>query len=99
MSGGEASYSFTPNLGGIDRLLHDPGGEVGRYMTRIGNAIVNNAKSRARVDTGLMRSMIEFRLETEGKDLVGIVAARTNYSAYVEDYDPFLVPAMQDEIH
>lgn len=91
-----ASYTFTVDQGGVDRLLHDPGGPYGQWLTRVGNQVVNAAKPRANVDTGLMRSRIEFRLFTEGGELVGEVAARTNYSAYVHRINPFLTDALAE---
>ena len=78
-----ASFTFTVNRAGVDRLLHDPNGPYGQWLTRVGNRAVSAAKTRANVDTGLMRSRIEFRMESDGGQLVGIVAARTNYSLYV----------------
>lgn len=93
-----ASYSFRPDPGGIERLARSQTGPVAQYLTRLGNRVVNNAKSRANVDTGLMRSRIEFRLDSEGGQLVGIVAARTEYSVYVHAINPFLTDALADEI-
>lgn len=93
-----ASYSFRPDPGGVSRLTTSPTGPVAQYLTRLGNRVVNNAKARANVDTGLMRSRIEFRLETQGGELVGIVAARTDYSVYVHAINPFLTDALADEI-
>lgn len=97
-----AQVTFTPNQAGIDRLLHSQAGPYGQWLTRMGNQVVNVAKPLANVDTGLMRSRIEFRLET-GPDgtLVGIVAARTGYSRWVHDGNgryagnPFLTTALQ----
>ena len=86
-----AEFSFSVNRGGVDRLLHDPGGPYGQWFTRVGNRAVNESKIRANVDTGLMRSRIEFRLVVEGGVLVGYVAARTDYSLYVHEYNPFLL--------
>lgn len=99
-----ASFSFTPNRAGQARLLQSPTGPLGRWMTRTGNQVVNRAKARANVDTGLMRSRIEFRLEVQQGQLVGVVAARTNYARYVHDGtrymlgNPFLTDALRDVI-
>lgn len=80
-----AQYTFTPNQAGIDRLLHSESGPYGRWLAQVGNRVVNTAKERANVRTGLMRSRIEFRLETgPGNTLEGIVAARVNYSFWVD---------------
>lgn len=99
-----ASYTFTESTRGVSRLVSDPDGPTGQAMTRLGNRVVNRAKDYANVDTGNMRSRIEFRLETDGRDLLGIVAARTNYSYWVHEgngyYEgnPFLTDALAVEI-
>lgn len=94
-----ASYTFTERRAGTDYLLHDPNGPTGQAIVRLGNRVVNTAKELANVDTGNMRSRIEFRLEQDGRDLLGIVAARTNYSLYVHElYNPFLTDALAQEI-
>lgn len=99
-----ATYTFTENRRGTDRLLRDPDGPTGQAITRLGNRVVNRAKGYANVDTGNMRSRIEFRLERDGNDLLGIVAARTDYSYWVHEgngyYEgnPFLTDALADEI-
>lgn len=94
----EASFRFKPDNAGLDRLLHDPNGPLGQYITRLGNRAASYAKVYANVDTGLMRSRIEFRLENEGGQLVGIVAARTNYSIYVLAYNNFLLDGLRDAL-
>jgi hypothetical protein len=96
----EASFTFTTDRAGVDRLLHDPNGPMGQWLTRLGNSVVNGAKPRANVDTGLMRSRIEFRLETEGGQLVGYVAARTNYSFFVIERtgNNFLLDALREAL-
>lgn len=99
-----ADVRFTVNRGGVDRLLHSPDGELGQWLTRIGNRAVNSAKERANVDTGLMRSRIEFTIETDGLSLVGILAAKTNYSWFVHQGargrsgNPFLMDGLRDAL-
>jgi hypothetical protein len=94
-----AGYSYHRNQAGMEYLLSDPNGPTGQTVTRLGNSMVNYAKQYANVDTGNMRSRIEFRLEQDGRDLVGIIAARTSYAQYVHDgtiyYEgnPFLLDA------
>lgn len=96
------SFTFTANASGVDRLLHSPSGPYGQWLTRTGNQVVNGAKQRANVDTGLMRSRIEFRLETEAGTLVGIVAAKTGYAKFVHDGtryyqgNPFLTDSLRE---
>lgn len=89
-------YRFVPNTAGQDRLLRDPDGPYGRWLTRVLNEAANEARLRANVDTGYMRSMIEFVVQV-GPDgsLEGILAARTNYALYVhEGNNPFLADAI-----
>lgn len=99
-----ATYTFTERRAGTDYLVRDPSGPTGQAMVRLGNRVVNTAKVLANVDTGNMRSRIEFRLEVDGRDLLGIVAARTDYSYYVHEgngyYEgnPFLTDALAQEI-
>lgn len=97
-----ASVTFTPDQAGIDRLLHTESGAYGQWLTRKGNQVVNVAKTLANVDTGLMRSRIEFRLQFDASGhLEGIVAARTNYSYWVHQGNgryagnPFLTDALR----
>lgn len=94
MSG--ASFKFTTDAAGVDALLHSTTGPYAQWLARIGNRCVNSAKARARVDTGLMRSRIEFRLELESGHLVGYLEAKTDYSVYVHAYDPFLLDAVRE---
>lgn len=95
-------YTFTPDRAGQQRLLHSESGPYGQWLTRIGNQVANKAAQYANVDTGLMRSRIEFRIETSSDGLVGIVAARTNYSYFVHQGtqwyvgNPFLTDALRD---
>lgn len=98
-----ASWTFTERRAGTDFLTRDPQGPTGQAMVRFGNRVANRAKSLANVDTGNMRSRIEFRLEVDGRDLLGIVAARTNYSYWVHEGNgyyagnPFLTDALAAE--
>lgn len=91
------------NQEGLDRLLRDPNSYYAEtYLPRIGNQIVNAAKPRANVDTGLMRSRIEFELDTTHRPPEGRVIARTNYSLWVHNGNgryggnPFLTDAARD---
>jgi hypothetical protein len=92
-------YTYRRRQAGLEYLVADPAGPTGQLMTRQGNSMVNYAKQYANVDTGNMRSRIEFRLERDGNDLVGVLAARTNYARFVHDgtiyYEgnPFLLDA------
>ena len=97
-------YRFTARPSGVDALLHSPSGAYGQWLARMGNRMVSAAKVKANVDTGLMRSRIEFRIETEGGVLVGILAAKTHYAKYVHDGtryaagNPFLLDAVRETL-
>ena len=94
-----ARVTFTSDAAGVDALLHSTTGPYAQWLTRVGNQVVNAAKRRANVDTGLTRSRIEFRLELEGGTLVGYVEAKTHYSLYVhERYNPFLTDALREVV-
>lgn len=96
------SFTFTPDRAGQDRLLRQTGGPYGQWLTRVCNQVANTAKGYAPVDTGLLRSRIEFSIEETGSGLVGIVAARTNYAYFVHqgtwrtEARPFLTDALRD---
>ena len=98
------SVTFTPNQGGINRLLHDPAGPYGQWLARKGLQWQNAARVKANVDTGLMRSRIEFRVEVQGGQLLGILAARTGYARWVHDGargragNPFLLDAVRENL-
>jgi HK97 gp10 family phage protein len=97
-----AAVDFRPNPSGVDALLHSTTGPYAQWLARVGNRIVNSAKRRAPVDTGLMRSRIEFRLELQAGVLVGTVEAKTAYSWYVHNGTrgragrPFLADAARE---
>lgn len=98
------AFTFRPDRAGQDRLMHDPNGPVGQYLTRLCNRVVNGAVVRANVDTGLMRSRIESRVEVRAGRLVGIVAARTSYAVYVHNGNgtypgnPFLTDSLREAL-
>lgn len=95
---------WIPNRAGQRRLTSDPSGPLGRWLTRVGNQAANSARRRAPVDTGLMRSRIEFRIEIGREGLIGILAARTRYAYFVHQGAhgragrPFLLDAVRETI-
>lgn len=96
--------NWFPNKSGQNALLRAPGGPYGAFLTRLGNRMVNSAKAKAPVDSGLMRSRIEFRLEIRPGGLGGVLAARTAYAYWVHDGTrwrsgrPFLMDAVRETI-
>lgn len=98
-----ATVTFTYDQAGMDRLLRDPSSVMTRtFLPRIGNLVVNAAKPRANVDTGLMRSRIEFVLDYSTRPPTGKVIARTGYSYWVHNGNgryrgnPFLINAARE---
>lgn len=95
---------WVPNKAGQTALMRAPGGPYGAFLTRLGNRMVNSAKGKAPVDSGLMRSRIEFRLELTGRTLGGVLAAKTNYAVFVHDGTrwmegrPFLMDAVRETL-
>ena len=98
------SVVFKPNRPGVDKLLHSTNGPYGQWLARKLNQARSGAMARANVDTGLMRSRIEYRLEMDGGKVVGILAAKTSYAKYVHDGtryhdgNPFLTDAVRDTL-
>lgn len=98
------SVTFVPDRSGINRLLNDPAGPYGQWLARKGLTWQNAARVKASVDTGLMRSRIEFRIEVEAGQLVGVLAAKTSYAVFVHQGargragNPFLVDAVRENL-
>lgn len=96
--------TFHLNQAGMEHIFHSEDGPVGQSLARLCNRIVTTAKERANVDTGLMRSRIEFTMEHDGSELVGVVAARTDYAIYVHEGtayyqgNPYLTDALAIEL-
>lgn len=98
---GGASVTIRPDRAAQARLVNDPDSPAGRAFARKLNQITTGAKRRANVDTGLMRSRIEYRL-LDGSPLTGEVVAATNYARWVHDGtrhyagNPFLTDAARE---
>lgn len=99
-----ADLTFRLDPAAMDRMLNDPNGMYGRWLARKGLVWQNAARVKANVDTGLMRSRIEFRVEVEQGQLVGILAARTKYAVFVHngtryyEGNPFLMDAVRENL-
>lgn len=99
-----AQVTFHVDQAGVDRLLNDPNGPYGQWLARIGLQCQNTARVLANVDTGLMRSRIDFRVEVDGGRVVGILAARTSYAIFVHNGtryiapNPFLLDAVRENL-
>lgn len=98
-----AGVRVTLDQGGIDQLLHTQESALAKYLLQKGNEVVNAAKSRANVDTGLMRSSISVRLGVDpytGGPSAEVVAA-THYAKYVHDGTSYMEgnPFLEDAVH
>lgn len=81
-----STLTYVPNVQGLHTLLRSPTGPAGVFMAQLGNQMVNEAKGRANVDTGLMRSRIDYVVESGPSGQLRIVlAARTSYAVFVHD--------------
>lgn len=86
---------------GLTRLLESPQGAVGKELTRRTIRVDRSAKDRCPVDTGRLRSSINWRMARDGRGLLGIVGTNVAYAPYVEfgtaraGAQPFLRPALQ----
>lgn len=96
--------TFHENPAGVHYVLHDEDGPLGQTLARLANRIVGTAQQYANVDTGTMRSRIEFTIERDDDGLVAVIAARTEYAYYVHEGtiymegNPFLRDAAAVEI-
>lgn len=87
--------------GALHQLLEGPSGDVAKEITRRTIAVDRQAKSLAPVDTGRLRSSINWRLGHDSQGLVGIVGTNVSYAIFQEfgtrymAAQPFLRPALQ----
>lgn len=68
----------------LTRLLESPDGEVGQDLARRCVTIDRAAKGYCPVDTGRLKSSINWRLAHDSQGLAGIVGTNVEYAAYVE---------------
>jgi HK97 gp10 family phage protein len=80
-----ASARFTYYKAEEARLMHHASGPVGRYLARIAAKVETAAKTRCPVDTGRLRSSINWRMELEGDKLVAIIGTNVEYAIYVHE--------------
>lgn len=86
---------------GLTRLLESEQGPVGKELARRTIRVDRSAKDRCPVDTGRLRSSINWRMARDGRGLLGIVGTNVTYAPYVEfgtsraGAQPFLRPALQ----
>jgi HK97 gp10 family phage protein len=84
----------------LRRLLDTGNSQVARHLTRLALTVQNEARRRAPVDTGRLRSSITFTLDTDRRGLVARVGTNVDYAAHVEfgtrhsRAQPYLRPAL-----
>lgn len=79
------AYVFVPNDNAIEELTGSP--EFINEMARTGQRIVNRAKVLCPVDTGRLRSSINWqiiRTNSEERPVALLVGSNVNYAGYVE---------------
>ena len=75
--------------------------EVGRVLRETAENIVNNAQSKARVDTGFMRDHIRVSRSSDTEAEVESAAGYSGFQEYGTRYmsaHPFFEPAIREEI-
>lgn len=86
--------------GALDRVLESPQGDVGRELARRAVSVDRAAKGYCPVDTGRLRSSINWRLATDSQGLLAVIGTNVEYAPYVEfgtgrmGAQPFLRPAL-----
>lgn len=86
--------------GAIDRVLESPQGDVGRELARRAVSVDRAAKGACPVDTGRLRSSINWRLASDSRGLLAIVGTNVEYAPFIEfgtrrmGAQPFLRPAL-----
>lgn len=85
----------------LDRLLHSPAGPVARDLSRRAVRVDAAAKRLCAVDTGRLRSSINWRLAADARGLLALIGTNVHYAPHVEfgtfrmRAQPFLRPALQ----
>lgn len=81
-----SSFYSGPNLrlndGVLDRMLNSPGGEVGRYLNRVGVKILVGAQAMVGIRTGNLRRSLHMRHSRDGRGQYVKVGSDLDY-AYV----------------
>jgi hypothetical protein len=66
---------FVADEAAMKRLMTSPDGEVGRYLTKLGQRVALLAKAQVGVDTGALKRSINFRLVQGGGGLVAVIGS------------------------
>lgn len=66
---------FVADEAAMKRLTRSPDGEVGRYITKLGQRVAMLARFQVGVDTGALRRSINFRLVQRGGGLTAVIGS------------------------
>lgn len=89
------------NMIEVEYLLHSTNGPLGKYLATKSALVETAAKARCPVDTGRLRSSINWRVETRDGALCGVIGASAEYARFVHDGArgrpprPFLAEGLQ----
>lgn len=87
--------------GALKALLRGPQGAVASDLARRAVRVERTAKRLAPVDTGRLRSSINWRLESDARGLVAVIGTDVDYAVHQEfgtvkmAAHPFLRPALE----
>lgn len=93
--------TVTINGPALDRLLESAAGPVAKDLARRAVRVDAAAKRLCPVDTGRLRSSINWRLAADARGLLALVGTNVHYAPHVEfgtfrtRPQPFLRPALQ----
>lgn len=73
------------NRAELDDLLRSEGGEVGQYVVKKCQQVVNQARSVCPVDTGNLRGSITYEIAREGNEIIGRVGTNVPYAIFVHE--------------
>lgn len=83
--------------GALATLLVSPAGPVGAYMARGGAVVAATARGLARVDTGAMQHLTDYRVGNDGSCYVDVgsgAASPKGFPYPIMYWREFLLPAM-----
>jgi HK97 gp10 family phage protein len=85
---------------GLYEIFESPDGPLAAFLTLVVVRVANRAKKLCPVDTGRLRSSLDWSIELESGKMYGIVGTNVEYAIYVEfgttrmAAQPYLIPAL-----
>lgn len=95
-----SDFTFILDRAGLDKLLEGTDGPVAKHLSSAGVKVDRRAKELCAVDTGRLRSSINWRLARDSRGLAAIIGTNVEYAPYLEfgtsrmAARPFLRPAL-----